>query len=328
MRQRDSLKRGPTMFCRKYKLIIFGLGILLVVGMYGNTTYGQSSSIPLYDPGRVTWTYLSFQAKNFWVEVSTHMQFTSLPAANVEALLLPSPRGAPIRPTAPQASQMTINTIIDPKFRSPVSIYNRIWFDPTNASALGRIRLRRGEDDFKKTYRFTNQGVFRHQLEPKDKKEAAFDPDKWSKIKDSFYPYDLSRLGCHGATERSLLVYILSAADFTNISNSFALCAFGKRQLHRVKLQPEGRYPLNVKFIERTPQSTILKEQRINALKIAISAEPLESNLNEVENFSFLGLHPAIAIYIDPATRYLLQVSGDIPTVGTVHLKLNEVQTK
>jgi hypothetical protein len=95
-----------------------------------------------------------------------------------------------------------------------------------------------------------------------------------------------------------------------------------------VKLKQEGTYSLKVNFIDKTQQNEIRKEERINAIKIAITAEPVESDLNEVENFSFLGLHKDIAIYIDPATHFPVQVSGIIPAIGTVHLKLNEVKTK
>ena len=48
----------------------------------------------------------------------------------------------------------------------------------TDASALGRIRLLRGEDDFKKIYRFTDRGDFRHCLEPKDESQTRLAPEK------------------------------------------------------------------------------------------------------------------------------------------------------
>jgi hypothetical protein len=248
----------------------------------------------------------------------------SLPATDVEALLLPSPKGAPVKPATPQVSQITINTTIDPKFRPPVTLYSRIWFNPTDASALGRIMLRRGEDEFKKMYRFTDRGVFRHQLEPKDKNEAALDPEKWTNIKDSFYPYDLTRMHCAGATESSLPIYIISATDIFSINNALALCVFGKRRLHQVRLQKDGTYPLSVNFIEKIQQNTIRKEESINAIKIAIDAEPMESELNEIEDFSFLGLHKDIAIYIDPVSHFPIQVSGIIPTIGNAHLWLTQ----
>ena len=316
------------MVYRKYKPIVFSLALLLCSSMYGRAASAQSSSGLQYNPNRVPWTDLTFHAKNFWVEVSTHVELISLPAAEAEALLLPSPKGAPIKPATPQVYQMTINTTIDPKFRSPVTIYNRIWFNPMDAFALGRISLRRGEDDYKKIYRFTDQGVFRHQLEPRDKNEVALDPEKWTHIKDSFYPYDLTRLGCGGVSEPSLLIYMLCAAEISNMSNASALCVFGKRQLHRVQLRQEGTLSLKINYIDKSRQVETQKEGTVNVQKIAISAQPIETDSEEVENFSFLGLQEDISIYVDCRTRLPIQVNGIIPTIGKADLKLDKVQLK
>lgn len=244
----------------------------------------------------------------------------------MEALLLASPKGAPIKPSTPQASEMTIHTTIDPRFRPAVSLDNRIWFDPSDATALGRIRQRRGEDDFKKIYRFTRQGVFRHQIEPKDKKEASLAPENWTDKSDNFYTYDPARLGCSGITEPSLLVYILSAADLSKIDRPISLCVFGKRQLHHIQLRVEGKHRLKADYFEKSQGNKVRIEKEVDTLKVALDAEPMESNLNEMENFSFLGLHKDISIYIDPITHLPIQVSGTIPTVGKAHLNLVEVR--
>ena len=195
---------------------------------------------------QVPWSQLSFHAKNFWVEVSTDIQMKSLRTSDLAAVLLASPKGTPIRPLTPQINEMTINTTIAPRFRSPVKIHNRIWFNPTNAAAIGRIRIRRGEDDFKKMYRFTDQGVFRHRIEPKNSSEARLEPGEWTDIKDSFYPYDMNQLNCPGVSERSALIYILSAIAMSKKDTPQTICAFGKRQLHRVRLQKEAIHPIQV----------------------------------------------------------------------------------
>jgi hypothetical protein len=200
------------MILRKNNIAIFLLILIFCNGIFFSSGWAQSVSHLKLDANRVPWTHLSFHTKNFWVEVSTDIQLRSLAASKLDAVLLESTQGTPIKPLTSETTQMTINTTIDPRFRSPVNIYNRIWFNPRDASALGRVRLRRGEDDFKKIYRFTEQGVFRHRIEPKDKGEARLEPDKWTDIKDTFYPYDPDRLGCAAISERSLLIYILSAA--------------------------------------------------------------------------------------------------------------------
>jgi hypothetical protein len=291
----------------------------------GPAARAQSFSQLELNPKHVQWTGLSFHAKNFWVEVSTRVELKSFPVADIEAALLATPIGTPVKTAKTEVYQMAINTTIDPRFRSPVRIHNNIWFNPKDTAALGRIRLRRGDDHFKKTYRFTDRGVFRHRIEPKNKKEASLKPDRWTDIKDSFYPYDLTRLGCPFVSERSLLVFILSAVDFSRNNAPLLLCVFGKRQLHRVQLQKQGLTPLGVNYIEKTQQTTIRKEGTINTLKVTIAAEPMDSELKQAENFSFLGFHSNIAIYIEPTSRLPIQAAGVIPTIGTAQLKLNEV---
>jgi hypothetical protein len=302
--------------------------ILLVIwGLFSFSVSARAQSFSLaeLDPKHAQWTHLSFHAKNFWVEVSTDIQMRSLRASDLDAVMLAAPQGIPIKPQTSSAAEMTINTTIDPSFRSPVNIHNKIWFNPEDATALGRVRLRRGDDHFKKMYRFTDQGVFRHRIEPRNKKEASLEPAHWTAIKDSFYPYDLTRTGCPAVSERSLLVFILSAADFSDNNDPLSLCVFGKRQLHRVQLQAQGLHPLNVNYGEKTRRTTIRKQGTINTLKIAITAEPMDSELKEAENFSFLGFHDNIVIYLEPVSRLPIQASGDIPTIGTAQLQLNEV---
>ena len=221
---------------------------LMLCGFFatGSAVRAQSNSYLKLDATRVSWTRLSFQAKNFWVAVSTDIQMKSLPASDLAAVLLASPKGTPIRPLTPQINEMTINTTIAPRSRSPVKIHNRIWFNPTNAAAIGRIRIRRGEDDFKKMYRFTDQGVFRHRIEPKNSSEARLEPGKSTDLKDSVYPYDLNQLTCPGVSDCSALFFILSAFAMSFIDSPLPFCVVGIRLLHGVRLQHEGFHPINV----------------------------------------------------------------------------------
>jgi len=159
---------------KKNNIAVFGLMILLFFGFVDDAAKAHAGVSLKLDPARISWTDLTFHAKNFWVEITTEVQLRPLAASELDNFLPAPPRGNPIKPLTSEIADMTIRTTIDPSFRSPVSLYTRIWFDPTNASILGRVMLRRGEDDFKKIYRFTDRGVFRHQLEPKDKPAHVF----------------------------------------------------------------------------------------------------------------------------------------------------------
>jgi hypothetical protein len=304
----------------------FCLTMLLWLGTYISPAGAQSISHLSLDPHRVPWSQLSFQAANFWVAVSSKIQLSWPAASELDAVLLNTPRGNPIQPASAQAACITIQTTIDHRLRPPVNIFNRIWFDPTDGAALGRIRTRRGQDDFKKIYRFTNQGVFRHRIEPKDTAEASLEPEKWTDLKDSFYAYDRLQLNCGAVSERSLLIYILSAAPLFKNDKPLSVCVFDKRALHRVTLQTTGTRSVPINYLIKNEQVETPKKGRVMATEIAISAEPIKSGQLEPENFSFLGFQEEISIQIDPVSHLPIQISGIIPAVGKTDLKLHSVE--
>jgi hypothetical protein len=214
-----------------------------------------------------------------------------MPAAEVEASLIKSPRGLPISAWHPESNRITVHYRVDSIFTSPVKTINQVWFNPGDATALGRIRQRTGKDDFKKVYRFTNQGVYRHRREPQDQKESLRQPEDWTDVKDTFYAYNLDQLGCPNVTERLLLIYIASAtaAEISKNMQPLSFCVFGRRQLFHVQLKPKGFHSLKVDFIEKKQQSEVRRHGMVEALKIDLVIQPLASDLKSVEDFSFLG---------------------------------------
>jgi hypothetical protein len=310
--------------------VLAGVSILfsLLAGFGAGSSRAQSFTNLELDGGRVSWSKLSFSAKSFVVSVTVEMQLKALPAAEVEAALITSPRGTAIQPSNPDAWHSAVNMIIDPIFRSPVKLMNEVWFNPENSAALGWLRLDRGEDDQKKIYRFTREGVFRHRIEPGDRQEAKQAPEKWTDVKDTFYPYDLNRLGCPSVSENLALIYIISAAVDSLSRQPLSVCVFGKRQLHNVRLRSGGIQPLKVDFIEKKAQGDVHRQGKVEALKIMIKATPMAMDQEEVEEFSFLGFHKDIAIFVDPVSRLPIQASGFLPTVGQVDLKLSEARFK
>jgi len=311
----------------RIKLLSF-VYILMMLQSAGfpNSTWSQTYSISKLNSTRVPWVALSYGVKNFSVEVTAQVQLESLPAAEVEAALIKSPQGAPIAVWSPESKRITVHKIVDPIFKKPVKTVNHVWFNPEDAAALGRIRLRRGNDDFKKAYRFTEQGVFRHRREPQNQQETKKQPEKWTDVKETFYSYNLDQLGCPNVTERLVLIYIASAAEISKSRQPLSFCVFGKRQLFHVRFKPQGFHSLKVDFIEKNQQNEIRRQGEVEAIKIALEAQPLASDLEKVENFSFLGFQEDIAIFIDPASNLPIQLSGKIPKVGNVTIKLREVR--
>jgi hypothetical protein len=305
------------------KFLLSAIVLISFLGLFEILRAEHSSPIQL-DPERVSWIQLLYKIESFSADVVTQVRLESLPAAEVEAALIPSSQGTPIEVIPPKAWRMTVNYDVNYILQPPVQTINQVWFNPKDAAALGRLRLRRGNNDFKNVYRFTKQGVFRHHLEPQNQQEASEQPEQWSDVKDSFYSYDLDQLGCRNATERLVLIYIASAGALSDSMEPQSFCAFGRRQLFDVRLIPQGLHTLQVDYIERTPQGEARRQKKVEALKIAIEPRPLPSDLGDVEDFSFLGFQEDIAIYVDSVSGLPLQISGKIAVVGQATIKLHE----
>jgi hypothetical protein len=276
----------------------------------------------------VVWEELDFQAENWAVDLTAHMRLASLPAAAAESALLPAAQGTPLRAAGPEVLHLAVEMSMDIAFKPPVNITNQLWFNAQDALPLGRQRVRRGQDEFEKTYRFTEQGVYRRNREPRDAGDAARAPEDWRHQVAHFYAHDLEGLACPGLTDRLLLIYIASAAPTLFDQHALTLCVFGKRQLHRVTLEPQGRTSIPVDYTEENGARAMPRRGAVEALKLKLTAEPLASGLDKPENFSFLGLHRNIVIYVEPRHRLPVQVSGDIANVTSGDLKLQRARLK
>jgi hypothetical protein len=163
---------------------------------------------------------------------------------------------------------------------------------------------------------------------PKTKGETSLDPAKWTDVKTSFYPYDLTRLECPQVVDPMLLIYLVSAAPINKDSDVLSLCVFGKQELHQVRLRVQGLETLEVDYSEKAGEGEVRKKGKVDGLRVTLESEPMVRDKKNAESFSFLGMHEDIAILIDPELRIPLQVSGKIPTVGAVTLKLGEVKMR
>jgi hypothetical protein len=93
-------------------------------------------------------------------------------------------------------------------------------------------------------------------------------------------------------------------------------------------MRVEGVQTLEVDYSENRKEGKVRKKGKVDGLRITLEAQPLQSDLKNAESFSFLGFHKDITIDIDPELRLPLQISGRIPMVGAVALKLSGVSIK
>ena len=280
------------------------------------------------DANRIKWNYLLYEVKSTKADLTTEVILETMPQAQAQAAMIESRRGDPVPVPAAGCQKITVNSTINSIFRPTVKSVDHLWFDPKNATGLGRFRFRQGDEDFMKVYRFTKQGVFRYQKEPKNPKEASLDPDKWTKVIDTFYSYDADRLGCPNIIDRLLVMYIASTSGMVETNQPLSLCVFGKRQLFQVRLRPAGLHPLTADYIVKKEQGDDRLQGEIKTFKIDLEAKALKSDLEKEENFSFMGFVTNISFFIDPDRNLPIEIRGDTPLVGGITLKLKEVRLR
>ena len=310
-------KRSSAIVC----LLAF-FALICLVGQ----VWGQSLSHLNYDPNQVYWKRLSFRARRAVVDVKVDVWLAPFSIAEFQLVWQTSPRSIPLPSLSQKVYTINVKRIINHIFSPPVTLSNQVLFESIQADALYRVRLRHGKDDVKRTYWFIREGVHRLRTKPSNKEEASGGPAKWTDARTSFYPYDLTQLGCSQVADPLLLIYLLSAARMDNKGDSLSLCVFGKQQLHRVRMRVEGSQTIEVDYSEKREEGKVRKKGKVDGLRVSLEAQPLHPDLKEAENFSFLGFHKDITIDIDPELRIPLQVSGKIPTVGAVTLKLSGVE--
>jgi hypothetical protein len=290
--------------------------------------WAQSFEPPNLELNRVLWSDLSFRASKAVVDVEVDIRLAPFSTPEFESIWRTYPQRIPLPTVCQGVYNLEVNRIIDYIFSRPVKLWNQVLFDPQKANSFYRVRLRRGKDDIERAYWFSGDGVHRLRRIPKTKGEASLDPANWTAVKTSFYPYDLTRLECPQVVDPMLLIYLLSAAPIDKEGKVLSLCVFGKQQLHRVILRYQRLENLEVDYSLKSREGKVRKKGKVDGLKVTVESVPLVANKKNAENFSFLGMHEDIAIHVDPQLRIPLQVSGKIPTVGLVTLKLSEATLK
>ncbi len=287
---------------------------------------GAQSSHFKFDMSEVRWNRLSFKSDNFFGSVSTKAVLEEVPADEVECTLIASPQGEVLAPSETKVFKIGINSTMDPLVGSNGILATGLWFAPQKAAAFQRIRLRKGKERWEKTYRWTEDGVFRLRRRPKGTKEEALSPEQWTDIENDFYPYNSARSNCESVTGPSALLYVVSAAGLAVGDPPLVLCVFGKKQLHRVQVRAEKYQQLKVDYLDTSQDKAIRRNGKAEVLKISFTPRSLFPDQTKAEPFSFLGLTEDFDIFIEKDSKIPVQVSGKISGIGRVDIKLSEVR--
>lgn len=299
----------------------------MVVGHLGGFLpwAAAQSAPPVSGETEISWQRLAFKSSAFLGSVDTRVTLEQMPAIEAVGQLIASPQGMNVKPVGDRVIHLAVHSTLDKLIGADELFITRVWFSPQGSTALQRVRLRKGKELWEKTYRWTADGVYRLRIRPQDADEENLPVKQWTDQQPSFYPYDLQQSGCLSVSEPSVLLYLASTTGLTAGDPPRRLCAFNKKQLHLVQFQAEESRRLRVDYQAQTPDGQTRRNGEAEVLKIAFTTRSLFVDKDRAEPFTFLGLKGNFDIFIDKSSRIPVQISGKIPGIGKVAVKLQEV---
>ena len=275
------------------------------------------------DKSNVLWKHLSFKGKELFAKLTAEVDLISPSESELETTFITSPQGVPTAIT--ESGVLIIDTKISVKsVFAKVKLQNIAWFDPVTLSTMQYVRQRIGLKDAKKTYRFTNKGVFRFTRQPIDKNEIAQTPEKWSATKERFYSYNPEKKDCVNITAPMPVIYLISALNTSDFEKPVTICVFNKKETIYLDIHKQPAESIQLNYTEIKGEEAIQKNVSILAEVLSLNARSTSSGL-AMSNFTLVGLQGNIKIYIDPKSRVPVQLRGDYQGLGEIKLKLRQM---
>jgi hypothetical protein len=306
---------------------------IVLLGTMGAFDVGRTAALsPAADresePVRALWKHLSFRGSHFLGEATIEVSLTEVPAAVARKQLIAIPEGRPRPPAASNCPVLVIDvkSNADPLFGADEITGSRAWFSSVKAAALQRIRSRRGDEIWQNTYRFTQRGVYRIRKKPARSDEKKLEPAHWTKKKESFFSYPPVGPELETVLEPTAILYLAAYLDMRSPDSPRSLYVFDRKQLHEVTVEVEEHRSLKVSYVEKDRRKEIQRQGKTDAVRISFKPRALAPQGKKPEEFSFMGLKGDFEVYIDPVSRVPLQVSGQIPRIGKIHIRLHTVE--
>lgn len=268
------------------------------------------------DPSRITWRELSFEASKFFLTGTTKVRFEEVDGED-----LPAEPEATGELPPPLAVQEIYRLSLDSSFAGRESA-SRVWFDPSSAAALQRLKDRKGNKAYRKSYRFLPGGVAVLRLSPGGAEEVGLAPEEWSKIERFFYPHP-PEADCEGIVEPSILFYVVSARTWS-MGDQLEICTFSGKDLNRLRIGAVAGPKLEVDFQLVSQGKEIRRREVVETLELQISTEPLAPGRDA--ELDFLGLTGDVSIFLEMEQRLPVRVEGRLSKLGRLKVDLAAVE--
>jgi hypothetical protein len=264
----------------------------------------------------LAWQRLDLRAQKFILGASSTVQWTisADPETDVDWIDpdgIEGVKGAPIDPESKIVRLGYTSDFLNRHFDTV------LWMNAADGAALQYETGDTGGRPRHRIFRFTDQGAFQRTWRPNEN-EAKLPWTEWGDRQADFRPFQPE---AHGQVviDPLGLIYILAASDLGRGVDQMKILAFVGRDVSRAVLTAGELVNIDADFTVKGSSGEKWCKGRYQALRISLGVEQVGASTDT--DFDFLGLQSDIEIYLSPASRMPIQISGRAKVVGRLVIK-------
>jgi hypothetical protein len=274
-----------------------------------------AGAAPALDASRVGWSEIRLGGSKLFLTADASLAWSILPGSGVAARLREPPGLEAIMPGAAVVEMSYEGAAAGRRTRAV------LLMDPVSGAAL-----QRDQDDLSgrlrhRVYRYTTTAGW-HWTRWPARGEEKLPPEQWTMASEGPRPYGWVPDG--PVLEPTGLIYAIAAAPLLRPGDSADFLVFQRRVLQRVEVRVAGTRPIAVDYQDLTSGTAVRGPARIDALRLVITGDP--DTAGSDDELELLGLRGALELYLDPATRAPLQLSGNVAIIGAVTLRVRSLR--
>jgi len=296
----------------KLKHIIFAL----FIGIISYPLLSLAQDLKL-NPSRVKWTSLDYKTRVLFFGMKIEVQINQISQAASRAALLTPKHGEGMMPQVDPSYRIDLGTEILGR-----NSFISLWFDP-DGTAFQRTQTDTGKKHRVKTYRILKNGYYSLQAKPKEN-EKELPPNKWTDFGEGKNKFNKFPPAGTTIAEPTALYYLVSASPLNKPGDKFEQNIFTKHGIYRLDLLAVDYQNIEVDFeSNQSGKKRAIYNDEFKTLHIRMKGEAIDPSVQG--DFALFGLEGEIDLYLDPETRVLVQISGDMDIVGYTVIKLKAV---
>jgi hypothetical protein len=267
------------------------------------------------DPARVGWSALRLGGSKLLVSADAGLEAAIVPAAAVAGTLRTPPTGVPVPPGTSVLRLTYTGAALGRTSRAT------LLMDPGTAAALQRVQEDGGSRPRYREYRYTDQGAW-HWTRWPERGEDGLPPARWSKT--SSGPRAFDRPADGPVLEPTGLLWAVAAAPLAAPGDRARFLVFQRRLLQPIEVEVAALAPFAHDYADETGSTPRRVRGRAPALRVLLRGDPRAAGSDD--ELELLGLRGDLELWLDPATRAPLQLSGTVAVLGRVTLRLKSLR--